>query len=364
MQIDCHYHATYALARAAGLRPDVALTIATCSQFVDDNVGKISVEFRDGSRADVEATAHHTADNENLEAYDQRQVWVPFHFLPGNQGETFTERLKCRKDSVIAREMVEHHLGLANKPFAVALIGIAAHVYADTFSHYGFAGVSSRGNQVVNNSFEFDVDLDPEILDYITKKQAKFARKWRAGGLVTNIKSRLAEVLSGALGHGAVATFPDRPYLRWRFEYESPDAVEGRRNWRDNRVTFNEAFEALHRMFARFASERPDLSNGEARPFADIEEALNEVIRVQANCDGRIEAWQAIARSGRVFGRGGESIPEYEGEQWNDRWNELDGLEDSTAASDHVVWRFYQAAAIHRTHVLRDLLPRHGLIVD
>ncbi|WP_459657364.1 DUF6765 family protein [Vibrio rotiferianus] len=31
-----------------------------------------------------------------------------------------------------------------------------------------------------------------------------------------NIKSHLAEEPSGALGHGGVATFPDRPYLKWR----------------------------------------------------------------------------------------------------------------------------------------------------
>src|SRR5689334_17155548 len=155
MQIDSHYHATYAIARAAGLKPDVAQSVATCAEFVDDNVAQTSVELRDGSRVDVEATAHHTVDTENLEPADQRQVWVPFHFLPGNEGDSFTERLKCRKDSAIAREMVEHHLSLSDKPYAVALIGIAAHVYADTFSHYGFSGISSRGNRVVNGSFEF-----------------------------------------------------------------------------------------------------------------------------------------------------------------------------------------------------------------
>jgi hypothetical protein len=364
MQIDSHYYATYCLARAAGLAPEVARTIATCAQFVDDNVAKASVEFRDGSRVDVEATAHHTVDNENLEAYDQRQVWVPFHFLPGNEGETFTERLKCRKDSAIAREMVEHHLALADKPFAVALIGIAAHVYADTFSHYGFAGVSSRGNQVVNDSFEFDDKLDPEIREYITAKQARFARKWRAGGLLTNIKSRVAEAISGALGHGSVATFPDRPYLKWRFEYERPDAVEGRRKWRDNRETFVEGFKALHGMFIRFATERPDLSSGDARIFADIEKVVREIVEVEAKCEGRVEAWQKMARSGRLFDGDGKTIPEYEGEQWNARWQALDGEENSAAISHHDVWRFYQAAAIHRIHVLRDLLPRHGLIVD
>ena len=37
-------------------------------------------------------------------------------------------------------------------------------------------------------------------------------------GLIANMKSWLVETVSGALGHGAVATYPDRPYLRWSFE--------------------------------------------------------------------------------------------------------------------------------------------------
>jgi hypothetical protein len=363
MQIDSHYHATYALARAAGLRPEVAQTIATCAQFVDDNVAQTSIELRDGSRVDVEATAHHPIDRENLEAQDQRQVWVPFHFLPGNEGDSFTERLKCRKDSAIAREMVEHHLDLADKPYAASLLGIAAHVYADTFSHYGFAGVSSRGNRVHNDSFELSDDLEPEIRQYILEKQARF-RLRQGAQLFDNIKAWLGEAASGALGHGGVATLPDRPYLAWSFEYESLDVVEGKRSRRDNRVTFVEGFARLHDMFTRFAARRPDLCSNDGREFGDIEAAVREVVAVQAPCEGRVLAWEAIARSGRVFGRGGESIPPYQGLLWNDLWLELHGADNGGAISHHAVWRFYQAAAVHRTHVLRDLLPRHGLIVD
>ena len=38
MQLDMHYYATYAMARAAGIEPDDARIIATSAQFVDDNV--------------------------------------------------------------------------------------------------------------------------------------------------------------------------------------------------------------------------------------------------------------------------------------------------------------------------------------
>ena len=140
MQIDMHYYATYAMARAAGIEPDDARIIATSAQFVDDNIAQSYVEFRDGSRIDQEATAHHPINLSNRDDRDQRRVWVPFHFIPGNVGDGYTERLKCRMDSPVVRELRDHHLTYADRGFALHLLGITAHVYADTFSHYGFSG--------------------------------------------------------------------------------------------------------------------------------------------------------------------------------------------------------------------------------
>ena len=94
----------------------------------------------------------HTFDVANIDAEDQRKVWVPFHFIPGNEGDEYTERLVCRKNSDIAQEMVDHHVDLPDKRFYLPLIGITAHVYADTFSHYGFSGVSSRKNRIDSDS--------------------------------------------------------------------------------------------------------------------------------------------------------------------------------------------------------------------
>ena len=52
MQIDMHYYGTYAMARAAGLNRETARTVATSSQFVDDNAARGHVTFRDGARID------------------------------------------------------------------------------------------------------------------------------------------------------------------------------------------------------------------------------------------------------------------------------------------------------------------------
>ena len=376
MQLDMHYYATYAMARAAGIEPDDARIIATSAQFVDDNVARSHVTFRDGSRIDQEATAHHPINLSNRDERDQRRVWVPFHFIPGNQGDSYTERLKCRMDSPIVRELRDHHLTYADRGFALHLLGITAHVYADTFSHYGFSGVSSRGNKVDNSSFRFHEEveeadettapLSPQMRSYVTEKADRFfTDRGDHGGLLTNVKSWFAEELSGALGHGSVATLPDRPYLVWSFEYERDDAVAGRRNTRNNPVTYLAGCGALHDMFSRFPALRVDgRAGGDGRDFDAISHRVRDVLLVQADKAGRIGAWQDAARSGEIFGAGDETIPEYDGHAWNVQWEELDGKEDNEAAIDLPVWQFYRAAAVHRTYMLRDLLPKYGLIVD
>jgi len=169
------------MARAAGLKKEVCETIATAAQFVDDHAEKESVEFRDGARLDVEATAHHTINVKNLDREDQRQIWVPFHFLPGNEGDIYTQRLVCKKDSEIAQEVIKFNLSLLDQPFALPLVGITAHVYADTFSHYGFSGVSSRANKIVNDSIEFH-SLDPKIEEYIKDKAKEFESNYPKEG--------------------------------------------------------------------------------------------------------------------------------------------------------------------------------------
>jgi len=362
MQIDMHYYGTYAMARAAGLKPEAATVIATAAQFVDDNAEKESIEFKDGGRLDAQATAHHAVDVKNIDPEDQRQIWVPFHFLPGNEGDSFTERLICRMNSTIVDEMIAYNFSHIKQPYALHIAGITAHVYADTFSHYGFSGASSRRNKIVNDSFEFSGDLEDEMRRYIDEKASSFKKKYRReGGLLRNIKSWIAEKFSGALGHGAVMTLPDRPYLKWRFTYEYPKKVKS--PWRNNPDTFLEGSHALHDLFRRFATSRPDFADSEFKNFSAIESTVRDIINLQAPKEDRIKIWRKAAASGDLFAAGAEEIPLYKAGTWLSQRKQLDGKKDSKLALDADIFRFYQAASVHRIHVLRHLLPGHGLVV-
>ena len=382
MQKDMHYFGTYAMARAAGLAPKVCQTIATASEFVDDNGERETIEFPDGGRLDFIPTAHHTTDIRNIDHHDQRLIWVPFHFIPGNEGRAISERLLCRKDSAVAREMVEHNLSFAQRNFGLHLVGITAHVYADTFSHYGFSGVSSRWNKIDSSSFEL-IEVDERIRRHIDHKASRFTEKYgeEMGTLpnsrdperwndslsdaISTLKDRFlsdaAETLSGGLGHGAAMTYPDRPYLKWQFEYQYPKRRPS--GLRDNPATFLEACEKLHAMFRRLADIIPEVRRDEGRAFAEIRDTVARILATQAPRDGREKAWKHAARSGELFPQP-ESILPYQGAQWMRGLEALRKATDSRKALEKNIFRFFQAAAVHRTFVLRDLLTRHGLVVD
>ncbi|MDX2503603.1 MAG: hypothetical protein QNL62_03885 [Gammaproteobacteria bacterium] len=70
---------------------------------------------------------------------------------------------------------IRHAFSVKNE-YGLALMGIMAHVYADTFSHYGFSGVSSRNNKVDGSSFELDVQ-DKKTKAYIMSKFSAFLNK-------------------------------------------------------------------------------------------------------------------------------------------------------------------------------------------
>src|SRR5260221_5781376 len=120
MQTDMHYYGTFAMARASGLIQEVAQVIAIAAEYVDDS-DAVGLELADGIVLGAPPTAHHPLNRANLDIVDQRETWLPFHFLPGNQGATLHEKLICRKNSPLAQRLVAHHTALEQKGFNLEL---------------------------------------------------------------------------------------------------------------------------------------------------------------------------------------------------------------------------------------------------
>lgn len=351
MQKDMHYCGTYAIARAAGIKPHQAQIIASASQFVDDNAKKKRIDFTDNASLYSRPTAHHCENIKNILPDDQRVVWIPFHFLPGGKGKTFDEKIVCQQDSDIAKQMVANHLKKVDKEFYMELLGITAHVYADTFAHYGFSAMSSDINDVDTMSIELSEKTNQNVLLSFVNKAVRFWEK---------IMTASAEFGSRKLGHGGVYTYPDTPFLDWEFEYE-----DGRRSSRKNSQTFIEGSEALYNLFREACLKDPSLYEGDHRSFEQIRSSIKDILSFNSDDeDERIDNWvKSFENETSNFTKEKETMPEYLGDYWNSERKALDDNAHSTLILNSPVYNFYKAASYHRHYVLRDLLPSHGIVV-
>jgi hypothetical protein len=343
MQLDMHFYGVYALARAAGVKPETARMIAHTSQFVDDAIEDEAIEV-EGRKAVVPTmTSHKPIDYQNAIPGDQWKVWVPFHFLPGNgaNAKTFIEKMVCQKNSSPAKQMLDHALQHKEELFGPHLVGITAHVYADTFSHYGFVGLSRDFNKVEKDS----IDIHPEknsIRRYLLNKFETFK---------TRVAGSLAEAVP--VGHGAVGTFPDRPYLHWEYKYE-----RGGHRERENIEDFTEACECLHSFFVDFVSD--NAAHGDPVrpvPWGSITEKVRDILKQEGPVDERIKRWRDAISSNDLFrATDADKAIAYSEKAWRSARIVYDFAEGKTA-DECDACLFIRAAWKHRNYVLQNLLP-------
>ncbi|MCK4764582.1 MAG: hypothetical protein KAW12_20445 [Candidatus Aminicenantes bacterium] len=352
MDIDMHLYGVYALARAAGIKDNTAWDIAYCSQFVDDSVEDEDVVIEDDFALLPAMTSHAALDLKNAERGDQWKVWLPFHFLPGNEPEngTFLQRLTCRKNSKVAQKMVADALDEKNRRLWPHLIGVTAHVYADTFAHYGFVGIGSSANKVKTASVKST---------NIEHRKVAAA----VGEMFENIAGKLAEIVP--VGHGSVATHPDIPFLSWEYKYET-DLITSETIKRENAKDFLEGAEALHSFFGKFIEKSPDDADpGSKRKWADIAPKVKEIIALQSHGDkDRVERWKKAIRDGEFFSptKVDRSMEYDEYLMTLKRLKEIKVSKEEARDSDAL--KFHRAARYHRVHVMHNLLPEFDILVE
>lgn len=350
MQLDMHFYGVYALARAAGIKADTARIIAYASQFVDDAIDDDKIVLSSDNALLPLMTSHMPLDYKNTILSDQWRVWVPFHFIPGNKGDSFAQKMICQMHSEPVKAMIKHALDLKHEDYWPHLIGITAHVYADTFAHYGFIGIKDELNKVKQGSIDYS-ENSKNILQYIKVKFEEF--KSRSLGT-------FAELVP--IGHGAVATLPDRPYLKWKFEYESRDNKS--KSNRDNSSTFYDGCESLFTFFSKFIEVCPkEKDQNIPKNWDQISEKVKILLKNQAPISERIELWKDYISKG-IFCTV-EPLDKkinYDKNLWRPRRAEF-----SIQAEDEIIqtdaYKFLKSSFIHKDFVLYDLLPSIGLIV-
>ncbi len=379
MKQQMHYEGTYCLARLAGLGKKAARIIAHADTYVDHSVKDEVQNNKGGGMLVPEETAHHFLQAKNLKLVHQRYIWVPFHFLPGCKGKNFYERVMCVKasDNPLAEPMMERCLGTAlTVDFGPHLIGVACHVLQDSFSHQGFSGLASPLNHLKGDSVE------PLEVQESTRKDLKAAvkkfkkeygkeskgRKWYLK-LIDQFIGNLGEDVTAGLGHAAAYTYPDLPYLKWTYEYET-GSLAGKEQVRDNTAEFVESCRFLHDYLTKVAQA----AKAKGLDWVDdslavnwssqMEDNIRVMLSVERDKKARAGAWRkAFAQGGLDPRVKGEAIPKYDVDAWKKERDSFQNMNSPGKITDKDAFHFYQAASYLRHYLLRELLPANGLIV-
>ncbi len=156
MEKDFHFYVTYALANKAGFSHKDSSVIAYASQYVDDNNESqyprkhgppqfpFGIKVKDGFFRPIMTQSMSV---KSLVYEIQKFVYVPFHFLPGDDNQPIEgehNRYSTTPDSINGRNLLRKALATEN-PYR---IGIALHTYSDTWSHQNFTGYEEDWNSV------------------------------------------------------------------------------------------------------------------------------------------------------------------------------------------------------------------------
>ena len=354
MQIDGHHTMTYVAARLAGFSRAKANIIAYSAQYVDDATNSGVIKFDNDAMYGRISSAHKMLDYRNSDELANHQVWVPFHFLPGNGGKPagenpsggFIRKLVCFPDSHVARDILRICVADADKPYALHRLGITMHVYADTFAHQGFAGKNHAINEV-HNITSNNKSLDRKFLNKI-------------------INFFLSE--SFPLGHGAALSHPDRPSLVWQYRNGLGDIVK-----RDNQQIFMSAIDKMCRAMQCYVQgdSTMNLESMPGLPEKDAKTILSLLKTIKGDSgDERHQKWIDEISKGR-FSFGAEKISYIAKGKGSWKHKSIGQL----AAADHgretfpfsekfmkSDWKhFHDALQAHRLDVLHDVLPRYGI---
>ena len=242
------------------------------------------------------------------------------------------------------------------------------HVYADTWAHQGFAGLSHEVN-TVREIFDHQGNTDHDIHNSL--------KEWYGSGwfdkMKATVKSRFVNEVA-PVGHGPVLSYPDRPFLKWKYIDWKGDTI-----LRNNPEDFLTAVDHMYLVLAKFRKGDP---NGTVMPMhSEDRQLISQMLTHTTDPDGekRHLTWlQAIADGKFSFGR---ALPEYYAQgpgSWQhevfpeaqnhsklEDWfashgkRELDYPENF--AFSH--WKlFHDALEGHRTDVLNLILPRYGIV--
>jgi hypothetical protein len=175
MNKEFHYYITFKIALAAGFKPTDAYTLAYASQYTDNNTKIFTVNK--GKQGEYSNYISQTTDITKPEK-ELMRIYPIFHFMPATKEE-------IENNSALRRDGKFHILNTipdnsnARAVFKNAIkskdlyrIGIAAHMYTDTFAHQNFVGYYESFNakmkggvleKIIPNVGHADLQHQPDL---------------------------------------------------------------------------------------------------------------------------------------------------------------------------------------------------------
>lgn len=306
MDVEFHYYITYLIAVAAGFDVANAKTIATASQYVDDNDQIVEVDKDLG-------TAYRNYISQTMNILNPKsslmRIYPLFHFIPGDPDATTAHRkdgrmhwLNTTPNSVSAQAIFDRALATRD----LYRIGIACHTYADTWAHQNFVGYHEPFNAM-------------------------------SGPLESCLPN---------IGHADAKHNPDWPGLVWRDKRLREERV-------DNNERFCAAAKAIFERLSRYAT--PSRTEGEISKAAEVLVA-DILLAIGATDPGNKYVRERTARYIQLTSKpqyGGVALSEYDPDLWFDEAvnEEVRGLRDRSDMSltrydplcDHYTWKNRQS---------------------
>jgi len=159
MDKEFHFYITYIIAQRAGFNDENSYKIAYASQYTDDN--NIKFIIHSGDPDPFETYISQTIDITQPQATLMR-IYPAFHFMPGNEQDLFTPSvyrhdgklhlLNTIPNGTNSKKVLQEALNSGN----LYRIGIAVHMYTDTFAHQNFIGFDDSFNSLIALS-PFDI---------------------------------------------------------------------------------------------------------------------------------------------------------------------------------------------------------------
>jgi hypothetical protein len=215
-----------------GISHQIANTIASASQAVDDFHEEKLIVFENGELFYPIITAHKMLDSDNLDSRDASNIWMPFHFFPNDEGI-------CEPDTKNVTKLIQFvkDYSYQNEEEKYLIHGILLHIFVDTYTHKGFIGLNCKHNDIS--------DLDDKDMFFDL--------------------SLISSNLPPSMGHGEALTYPDDMWRRWSYSDNKDETVD-----RDNQEIFLTVTQSIQSLMAKLGYDVNELSEQQLNNYKKI----------------------------------------------------------------------------------------------